>query len=446
MAFSYGRPTKLCGNVKNFLRAVKVIMRKFKAILLFVLVGVMIFLTSCESSDIPAGTAADKAEISEIRSGFSGSVERLQNKSYDNLAFANTEFSFPNELDSVCELTLSPLKGKSVDEIYEFFCGAVDILTDNKYTDEEKKYEIRFVDAKDDTDGTQLANDDEKPYPYNCPDIDEYKNGFETDYPWPTMENNDYSIDMMFGVLRSFDDGALMEYDGKTDALRQMYFMIGAAGHNVVFYTEDLTCTDKYKLIDGEISIADAAAFAQDYLDSLNLTPYEGNIPKPQIVAVNVVDIGKGCFGYNFVVAYSYKGAYLNCSDRKGNDMGTVLVENDYDKRSYSDSTGSMDMIRTNEIHRFFDIAYGVYITDGEPHTSIITLEAAADTVSEFFSGHMSFSVESVSMVWLPVKNSDEMARQAYPCWKFKMNSNKEIYHTFVNMITGEVYLYIQAV
>ena len=411
-------------------------MFKLKSFFLFILVGAMIFLTGCESSGDLTGTISEKAEISEIRSGFTESVERLRNKSYDNLVFTKTAFSFPDELESVSELKATPLKGKSVDEIYEYLCDAIDFLTDKEYTDEEKRHDIRFVDADYD--------DKNERYPYSSPNIDEYKNGYETEYPWPTVGNDDYSLDLMFGVLRSFDDGSLVEYDGVSSGIRQMYFMISTAKHPVVFYTEDLTCTDKYKLIDGEISIADAAAFAQNYLDSLDFTPYEGNIPKSKIVAVNVVNIGNGNYGYNFVVAYTYKGLCFNFDDRKETDSGGLFVDTDYDERDYSGASGSIDMIRTDKVCRFFDVANGVDITEGEPQTSVITLETAADKISEFFSGFMTFYVDSVSVVWLSEKKSGEMTMPTYPCWKFKMYANGDIYHTFVNMITGEVYLYIQ--
>lgn len=65
--------------------------------------------------------------------------------------------------------------------------------------------------------------------------------------------------------------------------------------------------------------------------------------------------------------------------------------------------------------------------------------------ISEFLSGAMDLYVQNVSMVWLPEKTENEITDLAtHPCWKFKLIHSGETYHTFVNMITGEIYLYVQ--
>lgn len=438
----------------------RIIMKIKQNVFLSVVIVVLLLLIGCNSSSSMGENESEsfeienknpllvKAEIAEIRNSFSKDFEGLKSKTYDNLDFSKTVCSPFPQIDEVSELTLTPLVGKSTDEIYDFFSEAVDILTGNKYTEEQKRYEIRFVDANDDplinVDNSESA--DTPPYPYNHPNIDEYKNGKETNYPWPKIDNKDYFIDMMFGVIRGFDNGALVEYD-HSDSRLTMYFMIRQNDqHRPVFYTEDLTCTDTYRLVDGEISIADAAKFAQNYLDEFKFTPYEGNIPKPQIFAINVVDIGGGCYGYNFLTTVEYNSVFFDHRDMKGMDVGTLGVLTDYDKRSYDSILGNIDMIETDKIHHFLSVASGVDITEGEPTSEIITVGSAADAVSEFFSGYMNFTVMEVSMVWLSTNDPNEIVEQAYPCWKFKMSANGEIYHTFVNVISGEIYLYVQVV
>ena len=386
-----------------------------------------------------------KAEISDIRKNYSYDIENIKGKTYDNLDFSKVVCSPLPQINEVSNLTLTPLTGKSTDEIYEFFSGAVDILTNNKYTEDEKKHEIRFVDAKNDS-AITADNPDAPPYPYNRPNIDEYKNGLETDYPWPKIDNRDYFIDMLFGVIRGFDNGALVEYDGSDSRLAMYYMIRDNDRHRPVFYTEDLTCTDTYRLVNGEISIAEAAKFVQKYLDGIKFTPYEGNIPKPQIFAVNVVDIGGGCYGYNFLTAVEYNGIYFDHRDMQGRDVGTIGVSTDFDNRAYDSILGNIDMIETDKIHHFMSVAYGVNVEEGVAETEVVTLESAADIISNFYSETMGFKVSEVSLVWLPTADPNELVEQAYPCWKFKMYSNGEIYHTFVDVITGEVHLYIQAV
>lgn len=376
--------------------------------------------------------------FAEIRESFESDVEAIKSKEYDNLNFDKAVFAAPPEIDSISELKLVKLSGKSTDEIYDFFGNAVDELTDNMYSDEEKRREIRFGDGE---------RDESKSPPYDFPNIDEYKNGQETDDPWPVLDNKNYFIWLGGGVILKYNNGDLLDYEGvdRADAhLEGDYTMMS---HRHVLYTEDLTSTETYRLIDGEISIADAAKFAQNYIDELAFTPYvDANLPKPIIYAVNVFDIENGYYGYDFLITYEYNGVWFDRYESKNGGRGWTGVDTDYDKRTYGSWMGCIDMIRTNKIHFFADISMQYDVVENEPETDIIPLNSAAEIVSDFFSGHMMFRVTDVEMAWLHTNVYGAETQEAYPCWKFKMYSNGEIYHTFVDVITGKVHLYIQAV
>ena len=94
--------------------------------------------------------------------------------------------------------------------------------------------------------------------------------------------------------------------------------------------------------------------------------------------------------------------------------------------------------IESDKIYHFVMPAYNQSIEETETYNSIITLESAAKTVNKFFSGTMNFNVKRVEAVYLPYLNTAE------PCWKFLMSCDGLLYNTFVNMQTGEVYVYIQ--
>lgn len=384
-----------------------------------------------------ADDAAVRKTFSEIRESFDSDIETIKSKEYDNLNFDKAVFSPPPQIDSISELKLVKLGGKSPDEVYDFFCNAVDTLTYNKYSDEEKRYEIRFGDGE---------LDESLPFPYRWPNIDEYKNGQETTYPWPLIDDTNYFIWMASGVIHKFNNGDLVDYDGvdRTDGVLEGYTILA---HQHVFYTEDLSCTDTYRLVDGEISIADAAKFAQNYIDKFDYTPYDdANLPKPVIYAVNVFDIGGGCYGYDFMTTYEYNGVWFDRYEAKKGERGWHGSGTDYDNRSYGSWMGFADMIKTDEIHTFGSIWFGYDVIEAEPTTEIITVGSAANAISEFFSGFMKFTITEVSMVWLHTNEGDAPVQEGYPCWKFKMYANGEIYHTFVDVITGEIHLYIQAV
>lgn len=426
-------------------------MKRAKLIALSITICMSLLLTGCdkpstgstgvsvpvktESTAYFADNSVEHKTFSEIRESYERDIDAIKSKSYDNLNFDKAIFSAPPEIDSISELKLVQLSGKSTDEIYEFFCNSVDTLTENKYSNEEKKNKIRFFDAE---------RDENKPREEQYPNIDDYKNGQETKDPWPVLDDTNYFIWLGGGVILKFNNGDLLDHDGveRTD-LEGNYTMLS---HPHVLYTEDLNCTDTYRLLDGEISIADAAKFAQNYIDELAYTPYtEANLPKPIIYAVNVFDIGDGYYGYDFLITYEHNGVWFDRYESKNGGRGWTGVDTDYDNRKYSSWMGCIDMIRTDRIHCFADISPSYEVVDGEPVTEIISVEAAADIVNDFFSGFMKFTVTEVSMVWLQTNEYGAARQEAYPCWKFKMNANGEIYHTFVDVITSEVHLYIQA-
>ena len=428
-------------------------MKKIKLIALSITICISLLLTGCDTPSTTTSGGNDSVEtvnssaensgqrktFGEIRESYDIDIEAIKSKDYDNLNFDKAIFAPPPEIDSISELKLVELSGKTTDEMYDYFCKTVDTLTDNKYTDEEKRYVIRFFDAKP---------DESKPRMEQYPNIDEYKNGQETKDPWLVIDNENYFIWLGGGKLIKFNNGDLLDYDGKERKdLEGNYTMLL---HDHVLYTEDLTSTDTYRLLDGEISIADAAKFAQNYLDTLVYTPYvDANLPKPRIYAVNVFDLGNGYYGYDFMTTYEYNGVLFDRYESKKGVRGMTKVDNHYDKRNYGTWMGCIDMIRTNKIHAFADIVLPNNVVENEPTTEIIPVEAAADIVSDFFSGHMKFTITEVSMAWLYTQdygaNGEFEEQDGFPCWKFKMYANGEIYHTFVDVITGEVHLYIQA-
>lgn len=380
-------------------------------IVLLVICSLTIVVSGCDSED-----KLEFAPVSEIRENFSRSVEELKTCEFDNLDFSNTDFSFP-EIDSINELSLGDFSGKSARELYDFFSVSVDALAPGKFSDEQKLNEIRFYDGEN-PDGTR-------------PTIKEYT---PTDYPYPFIESGDCFMDMRNGVLRWFDNAALMRWCGE-EGSPIMRTMISAKRRAKDFIT-DMNYTDKYELTDGEISIKDAAEYVNDYLQTTDFSPYELSARK-KAVAVNVVDIGKGKFGYNFIITPEYKNVLFDYPEMNGSN-GVRLVTNTYDNRSYDVMPGQIDMIETDKICHFILPAYSHSIEESESYTSIITLKSAAETVNKFYSGTMNFSVKRVQAVYLPYQN------EAKPCWKFLMGGGGSLYNTFVNMHTGEVYVYIQ--
>lgn len=383
-----------------------------RAIALLTVFCSVILFSGCGSDE-----GLNYASISEVRKNFSSSVEELKKIDFENLDFSKAEFSFP-EIDSISKLSLSSFSGKSAQEIYDFFSMSLDTLVPGKFSDEQKLNEIRFYDGEN-SDGTR-------------PTIKEYT---LSENPWPFVETEECFMDMFGGVLRWFDNADLMRWSGETGK-PIMQTMISQKRHAENYIT-DMNCTDKYELINGEISIKDAAEFVNNYLQTMNFSPYELSARK-KAVAVNVVNIGGGKYGYNFIITPEYKNVLFDYPEMKYS-VAIRIVQNDYDNEQYDSLPGQIDMIETDKIYHFIMPAYDRSIEETETYDSIITLKSAAETISEFYSETMKFYVKKVEAVYLPNMGNAE------PCWKFLMNCGGSLHNTFVNMHTGEVYVYIQA-
>ena len=376
-------------------------------------------------SDIDSDTGFDSDNgwdfkpISEIRENFPKTVEELKTREFDNLDFSNADFSFP-EIDNIYELSLDAFLGKSAQEIYDFFSASLETLMPGKYSEEMKMNTIFFWDGEN-PDGTYQT-------------IKDYKPTGDPVFPNPCFKTEDCYFEFRQGVLRWFDNAELMRYRGEEGAPIMPTMLTDS--EQLKHFITDLNSTDKFELIDGEISVKDAVEFVDNYLATMNFSPYELSA-LTKTVAVSVLDIGNGKYGYNFITTPEYKNVLFDHYEVQGGNVVTT-IENDYDDGRYDSMPGQIGMIETNKIYNFVEPAYNRSITETANYTSIITLENAAEIVTEFYSPTMNFDVKRVQVVYLAHWKS------ASPCWKFLMESNDLLYSTFVDMGSGEVYVYIQ--
>ena len=363
--------------------------------------------------------------ISEIRENFSQSIEEIRTSEFVNLNFSKAEFSFP-EIDSISKLLLSVPSGKSPREMYDFICESLDILLPGVYSDEEKTDIIRFRD-----DNMRSENEPSLT-------IDKYELRPAGENIIPMIMDNKCFMQVLFGALQWFVGDDLNRWVGKEGVP-----LLDSLGDNHIYdnthsvdYVTDLKCTDKYELINGEMSIKDAAEFVNNFLETTVFSPYEQDA-KTKLLAVDVVDIGNGKYGYGFLTVYEYNNVLFDYPEMSGVKRGHG-VSNDYDDRHYSKDSGYVSMIQTDKAFHFLIPVFGYSIEEVEKYTSAITLQDAANIISGFFSDFMNFSVTRVESVYLTYGST------SVPCWKFLMRCSGEVYNAFVDMQTGEVHLYIQ--
>ena len=382
--------------------------------------------TGSDFSNVPEPDAGfDLAPISEIRENFAQSVKEIRTGKFVNLDFSKAEFSFP-EIDSISELSLSVPSWESPREMYVFICESLDILLPGVFSDEEKLDIIRFRD-----DNMRSENE-------SSLTIDKYELRPAGENIIPTIKDNKCFMQVLFGTLQWFVGDDLNRWSGKEgvpilDSLGDNHLYDNT---HAVDYVTDLNCTDKYELINGEMSIKDAAEFVNNFLETTVFSPYEQDA-KTKLLAVDVVDIGDGKYGYGFLTAYEYNGVLFDYPEMKGVVRGRG-IENDYDNRRYADQWGAVSMIQTDTVFHFISPVLGYSIKEVETYTSAITLQDAANIISGFFSDYMNFTVTRVEPVYLTYENA------SVPCWKFLMRCSGEVYNTFVDIQTGEVHLYVQ--
>ena len=364
--------------------------------------------------------------ISEIRENFSQIADELRESRFENLDFSKAEFGFP-EIDSISRLSLSVPTGKSPRELYDFYCESLETLLPGVYSDEEKFDLIDFIHWGSDTS--------------SGPDhltVDEYElmdGGEET--PSILFMDDKCFMQGVWGTVEWFANDDFNKWLGRERVpLFPNLYDDPDDGTKAVDYVTDLNSTDKYELINGGLSIKDAAEFVNNFLETTVFSPYEQNA-KTRLLAVDVVDIGESKYGYGFLTVYEYNGVLFDYPQMSGVERGHG-VSNDYDDRHYSYEYGHISMIQTDKVFHFMVPVFGRSIEEVETYTSAVTLQDAANIISDFFSAYMNFTVTGVEAVYLTYENT------SVPCWKFVMRCSGNVYNTFVDMQTGEVHLYIQ--
>lgn len=200
-------------------------------------------------------------------------------------------------------------------------------------------------------------------------------------------------------------------------------------------YTEDIDCDDVYHLIDGDISIAEAAAKANEILAKTAEQCGDGEFLH-KVCAVKVVDIGEGCYGYYFTITPVVDGIKYAFADMRSD---TLLGTGSFYNEEGGDSAGCYncaEMIRSDELCAFTVGGKQLDRTAVAVHDSIVPLKTAAENAAKLLSGEMTFKAKSVTLVYDIEGSSDELL----PCWRFVLenSSPQKYYHVYVNAITGK--------
>lgn len=274
---------------------------------------------------------------------------------------------------------------------------------------------------------TEISSGDaEDPYPLVIPNLTDLSNGNGF-----YLNTNECFIQMGGGNIHSMSDGRISSYlevDSKCglDAM-------GIYSENVVNegYVSDLKDVE-YQLLDGPVSIGDAANNTKIYFE--NGTPYFGpsgmEIEIPYVRVFSIGDI----YGYVFNVRRVYNGVpfiYGDYGVYGENESYTVILDI---KMAYT---------ITGEVNAYTGTSNNCSLIPLTEETkNIIPLRDAVNILDSYIGYQMSLEIRNIDYQYCVIRiNDDEIAN---PCWCFEgyNNSDGRMYVFFVNSINGEVYFH----
>ncbi len=417
-------------------------------------------LPTSENSAVSGGNLqTELIPITNVRNSFSEDANTLKSRTFDNINFADAYFTF-TQTDKVytfdykiTDYDISP------DDAYNCMRKRLDEFFPGMFSDEEKTSEIRFFNV--------IPNFNEKGQrTEEYPTLEQYKALEEKNYPYvlsdhPTIglrKSNDFSLRVMNGILREYDNGDLARRSGFD---REIISFNVLNEFSVVYRTENLESEKVFHLLSGDISIADAVKSAEKKLSELKLS--ERELPfKMRIQNVNVLDIGNDRCAFYFGIVPEYKGIKSDCILPDETVFGFSTIS---DNTNELDSCGELIMCESDRIcrYRYLNPASVYDITKSSSTASIIPLRNAAQTVSEYLSEDMQFNVLSVLAInksfsdFNSFQSIDPESYESYerrvitirPCWRFVLQpltgGTDRLYYVFVDMLTGETYNTVQS-
>ena len=205
----------------------------------------------------------------------------------------------------------------------------------------------------------------------------------------------------------------------------------------------DFSGDDKYKLLDKEVALADAAEFTKKYLTeefdegAVNPELY------PDITDTWIVDMGNGIFGYHFLLTSTYNNVRFDYYPMK-EAMSFVTVESEmtvdyelYLSHAFMIESDKLDSIMA--YNRSFDIL------KPKKYNEVITFESAVDVLANEMSGVVQLDISRAEFVYVPrhIEENDNLLDVSV-CWKFMArNLNDQLnYVIYINAVTGSCEYY----
>ncbi len=400
-------------------------MKKTASILLALIV-ITSSLSACKNKE--RNSKIETVTVAEL----TRDIEFLKNNinAYKNLAANDEMVILIPEIESVYTFITELSEKKDFNTKYTQFCQLFEALHgDYKMNEDYIFYTGGYSDSYTDfTDYPIVKDNFEK-----LSSGDENCNGMFYDETW-YRDMTDWTSPVSLGVGQTmeydtvtFNKGKAVYLGGKINGIYPCldyyspYDSFGCIGT----YPPD--STEAFKLSDKEISICDAVAFYENYINSL---PYPSELLiQMKVREVDVLTIPENKYGYAFTVSQEYCGLAFDYSRNE-----SYIPYKGYE---YYDSillTGFM--IESDSV----DIGAALYDTKITEKTEIgvVPVETAIEKVSTELSDYVEFEVNSIELVYsrMPERTSEGYfdietpSSSVAPAWKLTLyNSNDRLYY-----------------
>ena len=196
---------------------------------------------------------------------------------------------------------------------------------------------------------------------------------------------------------------------------------------------------ESFKLFDKEMSVKDAVAFFEKYVNEIPLA--EDSVAKVKVLQVLAVKLGEDKWGFQFICSSEYKGIMFDYFDivqgysTEGNKGNPVYT------------TGTM--VRSDEVDSVYCPVRIPRIINEQKISGMVDCSQALKNVSESLSDAVSFELRSVELVWFTdMKDGTILDEKAVlktkAQWKYVLfNSNDRLYYVcYVNLSDGKDFHY----
>lgn len=403
---------------------------------------------SASSGGVPESSSGtdeiEKVSIKVVHDTFDDEIKKLKTAKVGGISFENLKsFSFPD----VTELTKYKIFTKDIhdrdltpQQFFDKFVAYCEFFAPGKFTRDEIAEKAGLsgnFEQRELTEEERQAQDERGWYTWGLMTYNEFlENNTDGDLEihYMALETSDF----YFAYFGSFVPGFYYSDSAKTyfhqDDIKSPFFSY--IDGETVRYTEDVNCTDVYHLVDGDISIADAAKKVNDYLAEVQ-DMFDDGGHEFTVAAVRVRDIGDGNYGYIFSVTPDVDGVKYAFEDmRSGGGSFT------YDDGGLLPAAGKAEMFKSDDIYSIFFDKFWDEKTPVETYDAIVPVDAAAELAAKILASNMSFKAKSVSLIYEANSTTEEL----FPCWRFLLQNTanpEKYYQVYVNALTGNPWVKI---